>query len=291
MILMDLSNILYSCARAQMSVSKSKELDEKFFKHYIFSSIKKYRKKFKKEYGELIIVCDSKNGYWRKDIFPHYKASRKTSRDTDDFDWDQIFGIFNNVKDDLKEFFPYIVLDVDKAEADDVIAIMVKNYYSEENNIILSSDQDNIQLQLYRGTKQFSMLKDVYVTDDNPDFQLFEKIVKGDGSDGIPSILSKEDHFVNPDSPRQKSITKKNLAEWYEIRDPKKWCETKEILERFQKNRKIIDYRCIPKDLEATALKQFESFDQEILNKRRSKLFGYLAKNKLVNLLENLDEF
>jgi hypothetical protein len=49
--------------------------DENLIRHMILNSIRMYRQKFHKEYGEVVIVADGA-GNWRKDAYPQYKASR-----------------------------------------------------------------------------------------------------------------------------------------------------------------------------------------------------------------------
>ena len=51
-----------------------------------------------------------------------------------------------------------------------------------------------------------------FVVVDNPKTFLFEHIVKGDSSDGVPNVLSEDDCFVT-DGKHQKPITRKRLEE------------------------------------------------------------------------------
>ena len=50
----------------------------------------------------MIIACDSKN-VWRREYFPNYKAGRKANREKSDHDWDAIFNILHNIKDEIIE--------------------------------------------------------------------------------------------------------------------------------------------------------------------------------------------
>src|SRR5210317_467333 len=93
------------------------DVDENILRHMILNSIRYNRVKFNKEYGELVIACDDKN-YWRRNIFPYYKAGRKKSREKSDLDWNSIFQSLNKIRDELKEFFPYRTIQVETAEAD-----------------------------------------------------------------------------------------------------------------------------------------------------------------------------
>ena len=42
-------------------ITQKLTLDENLIRHMILNSIRMYRKKFGKEYGEVVIVCDSLN--------------------------------------------------------------------------------------------------------------------------------------------------------------------------------------------------------------------------------------
>ena len=111
-------------------------------------------------------------------------------------DWDCIFGILNSVKEELIKFFPYKVLEVYGAEADDIIAVCVKKNV-DGKSLIISSDKDFQQLQKYPNVTQYSpVLKKFYETD-SPQEYIYEHILRGDAGDGIPNYLSPDDTFIN----------------------------------------------------------------------------------------------
>ena len=56
-------------------------------RHAVLSSIKYYKKKYTKEYGQMVIACDGRN-YWRKEVFAYYKAGRAKTREKSDLDWE-----------------------------------------------------------------------------------------------------------------------------------------------------------------------------------------------------------
>jgi 5'-3' exonuclease len=79
---------------------------------------------------------------------------------------------------------------VDRVEADDVIAVLAKNYHESERVLIVSNDKDFQQLQRYPNVEQYSLMKKQFLVCDNPEKFLMEHIIKGDSSDGIPNVLS-----------------------------------------------------------------------------------------------------
>ena len=161
----------------------------------ILSTLLFYRRKFRDQYGDLVICCDSKKS-WRKDIFPFYKANRKSTRAKDDIDWNGIFEVINSITQDLKSKFPYAVISVDQAEADDIIGVLAKNYYRNEKIMIVSSDKDFLQLQKYYSVEQYSPTQKKLLQSSSPYQYLKEHIMKGDRGDGIPNFLSDDDTYV-----------------------------------------------------------------------------------------------
>ena len=249
-----------------------------------------YRNKFSDEYGELVLCCDNSNN-WRKEIFEHYKAPRKVQREKSDFDWNNLFTILNNIRRELKETFPYKMVYIDHAEADDIIATLVLNREEKLNGVvseqepilILSSDKDFVQLQRFENVKQYSPLKKKFLNTDNPETFLREHILKGDSSDGIPNFLSADDTFVS--EKRQKPLSKKKLSVWCEL-DPEHFCEG-EMLRNYQRNEMLIDLTRVPANLQEQIM---SSYHEQPTN-GRSKLFNYFVKHKLKNLMENISEF
>ena len=52
------------------------EINVPLLRHMILNSLRGYKQKFGKQYGEMVIACDNMK-YWRRDVFPLYKAGRK----------------------------------------------------------------------------------------------------------------------------------------------------------------------------------------------------------------------
>ena len=159
MILIDYSQVALSAILTFQRELKGSESEIKnLIRHVTLSTLKSYKKKYGKEYGELVICCDGRK-YWRKEIFEHYKASRKKMRDSSDLDWKLIFDTLSEMREDIAKYFPYRVIHIERAEADDIIAAMTvwcqKNQLVKEGLVdepqpilIMSSDKDFKQLQL-----------------------------------------------------------------------------------------------------------------------------------------------
>lgn len=263
---------------AQLGNHTNIPLEEGLFRHMVINSIRNYKLKFSEKYGEIVIACDDKN-YWRKQIYPYYKANRKKARDKSELDWTLIFESFNKVRSELREYFPYRVIQIESAEADDIIATLVGDADHDTNILILSGDKDFIQLHKYNGVKQYDPTRKKWITHDNPDHYLFEHIMRGDIGDGIPNVLSDDDVFV-VDGKRQKPLTQKKIdADWI----------SKEMLgtRNFMRNQQIIDLSFIPSHIQKAVIDKYHAE----AGKGRSKLFNYFIEYRLKHMMENINDF
>ena len=247
-----------------------------------------YRNKFTKEYGELIIACDDKN-YWRKDIFPYYKAHRKEDRKASTHDWNKIFDCLNKIREELKDNFPYKIIQVERAEADDVIGVLAKRFGVYLNNkdtekvLILSGDKDFGQLQKYLNVDQYSPVLKKWIRIDDPHRFLREHIMKGDRGDGIPNFLSEDSCIIS--KKRQKPLASKKIDGWVDL-EPEKFCST-EMIRNYRRNEALVDLEKVPDQISKKILDQYDNY----VTPKRSGLLNYFIKNKLKNLMDVIGEF
>ena len=287
MILVDMSQISLANMMMHLNMSKTTKPDESMVRHMILNSLRMYRSKFKQEFGELVLCFDSRH-YWRRDHFPNYKAGRKKSRESSNLDWDAIFSCLNDIKQELKDVFPYKFVEVYGAEADDVIAALcLELEYDNGKTLILSGDKDFIQLHRFRNVSQYSPITKKMMNNDDPHKYLDEHILKGDSSDGVPNVLSPDNTFV--DGLRQKPLSKKKIAEWTgEILVPVEMAiPDGEVKRNFQRNQQLIDLSKTPKEIFLACLKEYQDSPEG----DRSKLLNYFTKKRLKNLTESIGEF
>lgn len=282
MIIFDYNQVAISNLMEQIGSSKT-QVEEGLVRHMILNTIRTYVKKFKDSYGpEVVIACDNKN-YWRRDIFPHYKASRKKTREASGHDWNAIFECLNKVRDELRDHSPYKVITVDTCEADDIIATLVEKYSNNEKVMILSSDKDFAQLQKFSNVEQYSPILKKYIKEPLPAAQLKQLIIRGDKGDGIPNILSADDVFVV--GGRQKPITETKILAWMN-QAPKEFCN-EEMYRNYVRNETLIDLTKIPQNLQDEILHKYE----DTKSKTKQDFMNYMIANRLKNLLEVLDDF
>ncbi len=282
MILIDLNQVLLSGLMAQIAGQKNIKLEESLIRHMVLNILRSHVKQFRSEYGEVVLCCDNKK-YWRKEFFPFYKAGRKKTREKSDLDWHLIFDILGNLKKELKENFPYKVIDVEGAEADDIIGTLTPLYSSNEKVLILSSDGDFLQLQQYKNVKQYNPTQKKFVKSENPLLELKEKIISGDKGDGIPNVLSAADCFVR--DLRQKPITKNKMQQM--LNEAYGDWEDENARIGFSRNQTLIDLRQIPDDIKNLIIDTYNNTKPS----PRSKLINYFMEKKLKNLMDVIEEF
>jgi 5'-3' exonuclease len=284
MILIDLNQVLLGGLMAQIT-NKKTTLDEDLIRHLILNTLRYNIKQFRNEYGEVVLCSDNRK-YWRKELFPFYKAGRKKAREKSDLDWHLIFDMLAKFKLELRENFPYKVIDVEGAEADDIIGTLAPRAVHHENVLILSSDGDFLQLQRYNTgkhkIKQYNPSLKKYVKSEQPLLELKEKIIRGDKGDGIPNIFSPSDCFVR--DMRQKAITQKILDKLL-TEDVDKWNESEKI--NFARNETLIDLTFIPVEIKEKIINTYE----EAVPASKSKMLNYFIDNKLKILMDVIEEF
>lgn len=283
MIILDLSQVMLSNIMMQLGNHTNAEIEEGMVRHMVLNSIRSYKSKFGAEYGELVIACDNKN-YWRRQLFPYYKANRKKNQEASEINWKAIFECLNKIRSELKEVFPYRVIDVESAEADDIIGTLCREYGNTFQKIlILSGDKDFIQLQRYGNVTQYDPVRKKYISHENPEMFLREHIIKGDAGDGIPNFLSSDNCLVV--GQRQKPITAKKLSEWCS-QEPERFC-TELMLRNYKRNEQLIDLTKIPENIAEQIMESYKN--QE--GKKPNNLMDYFIAKRLRNLMENIGDF
>ena len=293
MIVVDYNQTAISSLMVNLGGRRDVEVNVPLVRHMIINALRSYRKKFGPEFGEMVIACDNRH-YWRRQYFPNYKANRKKSRADSGFDWNSIFEALHLIRAELAEHFPYAVIDVDGAEADDVIAVLAE--YSQTMNtdglvpsaepfLVLSGDHDFNQLQKWSNVKQYAPVQKKFIKlTETPEAVLMEHIIMGDKGDGVPNILSGDDTFINGD--RQRPIRKDALALW-KTQKPEDFINNDEMWRNFQRNRELVDLSRIPEEIKESIIDNYEMQKQG----DRSGLLNYFIANRMTQLIELVDEF
>lgn len=287
---MDFSQVIISNIMMQLGNHTNTQVDESICRHMVLNSIRSYKTKLGAEYGELIIACDSKQ-YWRREMFPYYKANRKKSQAASELNWKAIFDCLNTIRAELKEYFPYRIIDVETTEADDVIATLCMKYGNDsgmmlpttQKILILSGDKDFQQLQRYTNVEQYDPVRKKKIVCNNPERFLLEHIVKGDVGDGIPNVLSDDNCFVL--GKRQSPVTQKKLDNIIDLAVEGKFDHP--LYRNYMRNKQLIDLSMIPVKVRNQIL---DSYDEQA-GKKKPQLLNYFIAKKLRNLTESIGDF
>lgn len=285
MILIDTNQVIIS---AMFAESRGKPtFNKELVRHMVLNTIRKIKVNYRWDYGSPIVLCYDGKDTWRKKVFPYYKANRKTKRDNSDFDWNAFFDFINELRDDIRKHFPYLVLHLDGCEGDDIIATLVKKYRGTGPPIlIVSSDSDFNQLIHPKNVHRYDTLKKKLITEGITENDMWLNIAEGDTSDGIPNVLSADDVLVDP-LKRQTPLTKKRYSEIF-VDQPAEI--TDELLRNIGRNSTLINFEYIPANITDSILYAYEQESNRVKNKQ-SNVLEYLVSKNMQNLTANASEF
>ena len=255
-ILIDANQIAISHLMVRHKIENEINIDT--VRKSIIKVLAKIKKQFGEEYGRMVLCYDDKN-YWRRQAFPYYKQNRKKERENSKYDWEQVFSVLNKIRDEIRLNLPYHVIQVQGAEADDVIASLVRHNMRQakpEPMLILSADKDFIQLQRYPLVKQYDPIRNRWIEEANPVAYLQEHIVRGDRSDGIPNILTCDDAIVN--GKPQKKMSKEKIASLASM-DPSEFTNFIR-LRNWKRNSELIDLSKIPTEVVERVIMYYNRF-------------------------------
>ena len=284
MVIVDFNGLAIGSIMGQLS--RGEELSENLVKHIILNNLRVYRNKYpESKHGKMVIACDSYS--WRKDVFPEYKAARKANRATDKHYWPLIFDLIESTLDDLRENFPYAVIKIDSAEADDIIGALTvhKADFGGEDVVIISADKDFIQLQQYGHVEQWSPMFNKMIKEDNPRRYLFEHLLKGDSGDGVPNANSHDDVFTT--GSRQTPMTQKAIDKYWDNRDDLEMIMKPNVFRNFMRNVQMIDLTNTPDGIREEAINKYENY----VYPTRTNILTYLVEHRMKMLVDCAAEF
>lgn len=235
---------------------ESKEFVDKFTKTFL-DSIKIIKKKLNIDKSKCTIIaardCPRKE-IWRNSLYTKYKEQRYKD---DEFMGGEFFKLVYN-ENYLKEAGIHYIIKHNGLEADDIIAI-TKNYirakYQTNNIYIITNDHDFLQLKddyTHLINLKFKNLYENRKVFQNPQKNLFFKIILGDKSDNIEPVFKNkkcgpktvEKYFENPEL-FEEALKENNFRDVYEL------------------NKKLVCFSEIPNNLiETLLIKNKEIYDQ-----------------------------
>lgn len=202
---------------------------------------------------EVVLAVDSSNS-WRYEIFPRYKEARKETREKDQtVDWDSLFREYNSFLEEIKENIPFKVLKIDRCEADDIIGVICNNVL--DSCVVISNDEDYTQLVSDR-VQVYVPKNNSYIQCSSPERYLIKASLTGQAKDGIFNIKTPLDWPSDKRKPGfGPASAEKVLTEGYES-----WLKKNNLVERFELNRTLLDWKKVPQDIQDSIMKEYNEY-------------------------------
>jgi len=251
-----------------------------------------YYKNIKGRPSQTIIAID-RGPYWRKNIFPHYKGLRSAARVESDIDWTKVYSSVDVIISEIDTYLPWTLIQIPSLEADDIIGCLAPKLANEDEVLIISSDKDLVQLQKYKNVSQYSPQTKVLVKPTtDPVTDLYIKVLKGDGGDGIANIFSDDDFYIRKNAGeklRQPQVTSKLITEAKKANwDPYVFLKNDKDIAKFERNKLLVDFEQIPRNLKDQC---WQNYVDQISKKHNAmRLQSYLVKNRLKHIHDSLNE-
>ncbi len=199
-----------------------------------------------------------------------YKGNRKKDNE---LPWERIYAILEEFLDIMIRATDVQVIQHKRAEADDVVAVGVRQYGDDEEIDIISSDSDFHQL-LSKNVKLWDPIKKKHIVIENSKNVLLEAIMTGQKRKD--NIFPIKKGFGAKTAQKKMGELKKLLA------------EDKEMKMKFEFNKTLIDLNMLPDEIEDEIVDMFE---EECFNFNHKMLVEYCHKYKLRQHMENLQTF
>jgi|TARA_X000000950_G_scaffold22908_2_gene24587 5'-3' exonuclease len=281
--------------------------------HITLNSIKKAWQDFD---GTHVVFC-LEGRSWRKDYYEPYKRNRQETRDkmtVKESEEDKLFWeAFDHFKDFVTDKTNCTVLHHPQLEADDLIAGWVQAHPN-DNHAIISTDGDFAQLvahnvRQYNGVTNTVITHEGYFTDKgkpvidkktgepkpapNPEWQLFEKCMRGDTSDNVFSAY--------PGVRKKGTKNKVGLLEAFDDKGTKgynwnnlmlqRWVDHNgkehRVLEDYNRNVVLCDLTAQPEEIRATINQTIKNVKAKQISQVGLRLMKFCATWDLQRVSEN----
>ena len=227
-LLFDLSNLLYHAAHRLYRGFERRPDAVSLILNAAENHMREIYRQFRPQ--SFFFACDD-SVYWRKEIFPDYKAHRVET---------PVKLLVRRVAEEFKTKHAKFCVQVPRAEADDVIYVATQTLKGMK--IIVSTDRDFLQL-LNSEVKVFNPLDGRFRTlEHSREFVLFMKCIRGDSSDNIPASY-----------PR---VTEKKLKKAFGCPDEMSLllntCLPGKVSVKslYERNRQLVDFLHVPEEIQ-----------------------------------------
>lgn len=311
-VLLDYNNLMhraihqsYSEQRSIMerSYGESMRIPDIFtiWKNNVMEAILSYITTF--NCSKMIITVDSKNS-WRKKIYHKYKGSRQKRRDDSPIDYEELFKISNKFLEDLRTIFPnFYFLKLSECEVDDIIAVLCREVLTDYQNVVVSTDSDFNQLLQQDNVRRYNPLYKVqsFVEVTNPKHELAVKVMCGDSSDEIPSVLVMEGvefegKTIGCGEKTAEDILHHGVDSAYvlkKVSNKYKTLKTEDILknvkENWERNNMLINFDFIPVDLRQRIRTAYDNYQLKRMDNRA--VLNFFRSNNMRKVYDNFGAY
>ena len=286
-MIIDFSNIIYSSYHGSVRFDKTLKNDKERYqvwRFFLLNSILSLKNKFAPD--EIVLAIDDRS--WRKDAYKYYKAQRVLNREKQkDFNAKEFYTVVNQFVEEITETFPYKVIKVKNAEADDVIAVLVQHLKGKKITIV-SRDKDFLQMLKSPNITLFDPISKEFKKTEDPYAYLLDHVIRGDATDGIPNILSDDNVFVDS-SKRQKRITKNVLKEIYDL-GIEEYVIKYNLIDNYERNKQLVELSkdTIPAEIWTDTVFEYNSQEPK---SNFMNIAIFMQKNKMKTLAEKSGSF
>ena len=245
--------------------------------------------------ARIFLAEDIQEKTWRHEKYPPYKGNRVKDQN---IDWPTVWDKLKEFKQLMQEYLPWHFISVEGAEADDVIAVL--SWMAEAKGtkaVIYSSDADYLQLcsnnvLVYRPTHQefVSFPTQLKIAGTNTYCETPEEftqlsIMTGQGrKDNIFNIKTDTDWVPTPTKKRMSPFGVKAAQKAFTSGEGMlPYLEKLGCLDNYKRNKDLIDFRCIPEEVQA---KIKEALAQEAANPHNNDFCGLMGQVKWPSLVE-----
>lgn len=244
---------------------------------------------------EVVVAVDDRN-QWRKSYYSRYKESRKKNKQKSEHDWDGIYKHIHLLASDLKHHFPFKLLKVKSAEADDIIAVLAKKMRND--SIIIARDED--YFQLFARRKNLRILDPIkqilYSPEDIPDVKdfLLQLIFCGQRKDDIPNILTPDDWGLTESTMGKRKPgfgeaawkkTRKDIRGFIEAGYTNKAYGKIDLSKNLKRNRVLVDFDMIP---DTIVQRIVDGYNSSYNLPPTENIYLFFEKNNMRSFLENI---
>lgn len=212
-----------------------------------------------------VTLCSDAGNYWRKQVYKPYKADRvKKEFPVEGLTYERFFSEYKDFLAEMSMLLPFRHLEVPTCEADDIIAVLVKNtegphyIFSGDSDYFMLSSEDVVVNSPSAGRINFPLSKKVNNVDcffkSKEEFTQFAILTGQGGKDNVYNVKTATDW----EGTRKPGFGPKAAFKVLDSgKDPQTWCEENGLLENYLRNKALIDFDEIPENITEAILTAF----------------------------------